>query len=148
MGEFVLVRVGQFRAAEGCAVNAVAAGSAANDDDHIARLYSLLDAIARDCADAAAEDQRIPQISRVKPHRAVDGWDAHAVAIVAYAGGDAPKDRARMNDALGYRVHRPVGVCDTEDVGIGNGLGAEAAAEDVADDTADAGGGAAVRLDG
>ena len=45
-------------------------------------------------------------------------------------------------------VRPVVGIGDAEDVGVGDGLGGQAGAQDVADHAADAGGRAAVGLDG
>ena len=84
----------QFGRAERGAVNAVAAGAAADGHDQVAGLRLLERLVARDQADVAAVDQRVAQVARVEVDRAVDGGNAHPVAVVAHAGDDALASRA------------------------------------------------------
>src|SRR6185503_84435 len=98
MRKLVRMCVGQFRAGEGRAMNPIASRPSAHDDDRIAIARGFADLVARDETDAAAENQRIAEISLVKIDRAVDGGDANAVAVVAHAGDDLLQDASRMND--------------------------------------------------
>jgi hypothetical protein len=82
------------------AVNAIAAGASAHDDDGVAD-GGLVDFVARDQPDAAAENQRIADVAIVEIDRAVDGGDAHAVAVIANAGDDLLQNALGMDDAFG-----------------------------------------------
>ena len=84
--------------------------------------------------------------SFVEVDPAVDGGDAHPVAVVAHARDDLLKDSPRVDDAAGHVFNFRGG--DAEDVGVGDGAGGQAGAHDVADAPADAGGRAAVGLNG
>ncbi len=64
--------------------------------------------VARDQPDVAAVDQRIAQVARVEVDRAVDGGDAHPVAVVAHAGDDALASRGA--DAARPAASRSAGV--------------------------------------
>ena len=90
----------------------------------------------------------LAEIARVEADRAVDGRNAHAVAVIADAGDDALHHLARMQHARRQRFRRRVGRGEAEDVGVADRLGAQAGAERIADDAAEAGVGAAVGLDG
>ena len=114
----------------------------------VAGLRGLAALVARDQADVAAVDQRVAEVALVEEHRAVDGGDAHAVAVVAHAGDHALHHAPRVQHAGRHLVRGQVGRAEAEDVGVGDRLGAQAGADRVADDAADAGGRAAVRLDG
>ena len=84
--------VREFEAGERRAVNAVAAGPAADRDDQVAGLHLLERLVRRDDADRAAEDERVRQIAIVEEDRAVDRGNAHAVAVIAHPGDDALHD--------------------------------------------------------
>ena len=146
MGELVGVGVGEFGGAEGRAVDAVASGAPAQGDDAIAGLCIAGDEVRGHNPDAAAVDERVADVSVVERDRAVNGGDAHAVAVVADTGDDLCEDLARWEASGGDAVR--VWVRDAEDIGGGNGLGGQAGADDVAYAAADAGGGAAVGLEG
>ena len=93
---------------------------------------------------AAAEHQRIGGIAGVVEDRAVDGGDAHLVAIVFDAGHDASRDAARMQHAGGHFRVGHVQRAKAKDVGVGDGPRRDA--DNIADHAADAGVGAAERL--
>ncbi len=131
---------------EGRAVNAIAAGAAAEGDDQIALLHLTLDGPARHDADAAAVDEGVADIAIVEIHASADGGDAHAVAVIAHTRDDLRQDAAGRQTAGGNVLGVRMG--DTEDIGVRDGAGAEAGADDIADAPADAGGRAAVGLDG
>ena len=80
---------GQLKRREGGAVDAVASGAAADGHDEIAGVRLLVAAVNRNQADGAAEDERVGQVALVEADGAVDGGDAHAVAVIAHAGDHA-----------------------------------------------------------
>ena len=101
---------------------------------------------ARDDADGAGVHDRVAEVAVVEAERAVDGRDAHPVAVVAHAGDDALHDAQRDAARPWARPsYRRLPKQNTSVFAIG--LRGEAGAEDVADDAADAGSRAAVRLD-
>ena len=128
-------------------MDAVAAGAPADAQQVVADVRRLVDRALGDQPAGAAEDQRIADIARIEADRAVDGGDAHAVAVIAHAVDHAAHQPARMDGA--GRQGRRIGVefAEAEHVGVENRLGAQAGADDVADDAAEAGVGAAVGLD-
>ena len=69
MREFVGVRVGQFSAGKRRAVNPVAPGAAADQHHRVARLRLLVDLVARNEPNAAAEHQRIAEVSSRRNRR-------------------------------------------------------------------------------
>src|SRR5436305_11953889 len=99
--------VGQCRAGEGRTMNSIAAGSAAHDDDRIARPRGLIDLVARNQAHAAAKHQRVSQVSIIEVDGAVESWDPHPVAIVAHACDDLLEDAFGMDDAAGKGTLNP-----------------------------------------
>ena len=137
----------QFRAAKGGAVNPVAPGATAHRDDQVAdfRLFERL--VDRNQADVAAVNQRVAEVAFVEEDRAVDGRDAHSVAVVADAGDDAFNDAARVKDAVRQLVRVELRRREAENIGVADRFRAEAGAHRVADDAADSGVGAAVRLE-
>ena len=94
-----LALAGQLGRAEGGAVDAVAAGPAADRDDPVAGLDALLRHAARHHADRPAEDQRVGQVARVDGQGAVDGGNPHPVAVVADAGDDPLEHALGMKHA-------------------------------------------------
>ena len=130
------------------AVDAVAPGAAADRHDQVAGPHLLSRLVDRDQADGAAIDERIAEIARIEANRAVDGRNAHAVAVIAHAGDDALHDLPRMQHARRQTFGRRVGRGEAKDVRVANRPGAQAGAERIADHAAEAGVGAAVRLDG
>src|SRR5262249_40965128 len=72
--------------------------------------------------------------------------NAHAVAVVTYAGDDALHHLARMQHAGRQRLRRRVGWGEAEDVRVADRLRAEPGSERVADDAADPRVRAAVRF--
>ena len=103
---------------------------------------------AGDHADGPAKDQGIGQVGRMADQRAVDGRDAHPIAVVADPGDDPLEDSFRVQHAARQRVARGPGRAgDAEDVRIADRLGPEAGAERVADHAAEPGVGPAVRVD-
>ncbi|MCB9844737.1 MAG: hypothetical protein H6811_01945 [Phycisphaeraceae bacterium] len=99
VGELVGVAVGEFGRGEGGPVDAIPAGASAERDNEIAGVGRAVHTIPRHHADAAAEDQRIAHVAIVELDRAVDGGDAHAVAIVAHARNDVGEDATGMEAA-------------------------------------------------
>ncbi len=88
-------------------------------------------------ADRPAEDQRIGQVRRVDSEGAVDGRDAHAVAVVAYARDHPLEHTLRVQDPGGDRARIEVRRGDAEDVGVADWPGAQAGPERIADDAAE-----------
>src|SRR5437867_1320763 len=127
-------------------MNSIAAGASAHDNDGIVRAGRLFDFIARDQADAAAEDEGVSDVAVVEINGAVDGGDAHAVAVIAHAGDYLLEDPPRVDNAFGQGFL--IRIRDAEDVGVGDRFGGQSGAEDVPDDAADAGGASAIRFDG
>ena len=140
---------GQLGRAEGGAVDAVAAGAAADGDDPVAGLDLLGRHAAGQHADRAAEDQRIGQVARVDGEGAVDRGNAHAIAVVAHAGDDPLEDALR--DAArpaGKRVGRSRSGGATQKTSVLQiGLAPRPGAERVADHAAEARVRAAVGVD-
>ena len=101
-----LALAGQLDRAERGAVDAVAAGPAADGDDPVARLDLLRRHPARDHADGPAEDQRVGQVAGIDDQGPVDRGDAHPVAVVADAGDDPLEDALGVEDAGGQAVGR------------------------------------------
>ena len=128
-------------------MDAVASGAAADGDDQIAVARLLVAAIDRDQADRAAVNQRIAQVALIEADGAVDGGNAHAVAVIAHAGDDALHHLERVQHARRQRLRRRVRRREAEHIGVADRLRSQAGAERIADDAAQAGVGAAVRLD-
>ena len=77
-------------AGEGGTMDAVTAGAAADENDAVAGAGGTFAARSRGKSPtSSAEDQRVAKITLVKIDRAIDGGDAHAVAIIAHAGDNA-----------------------------------------------------------
>jgi len=128
-------------------VDAVASGSASDEDDEVSGVGGFEAFVGGDEADISAVDEWVADVSGVEEYRAVECWDAHAVAVVADAGDDAFHDALGMECAGVDFVSGEVGRAEAEDVGVGDWFGAESGSEGVADDAADAGARAAVGFD-
>ena len=139
---------GEFGGTEGGAVDAVAAGASADGHDQVVRLRLLERFIVGQQANVAAVDQRIAEVAGIEIEGAVDGGDAHAVAVVADAGHDAFHHPPGMQHAGRERFGGRIGRGEAEDVGVADGLGAHAGAHRVADHAADARVGPAVGFEG
>ena len=75
---------------------------------------------------------------RIEIDRAVDGRDAHPIAIISHARDDPLHHAPRMEHAAGKRVSRRVrGRGEAKYIGVANRLGAQAGAEQIADHAAD-----------
>ena len=149
-GLVFFVRVGGERCGgEGGTLEAVLAGATTGGDEQMAGLHFLGDVLDRDDAGGAAEHQGIVNEGVVKLDRAIDGGDAHAVAVVAHAAHHATHDAEGVDDVLRFDVFLfDVGRAKAEDVDGGDRLRAFASAEDVADHAAEAGVRTCVGLDG
>ena len=145
MTEFVGVRVGQFGAGEGCAVDAVTTRATTKHHDHVTLARRTTDQCAWHQPNHTAVHQRISHIARIEPHRPVQGWNAHAVAVVAHTLHHLSKDARGLQATLG---HLHVGRRHAEHVGGSDGLGGKAGAHHVSDASTNAGGRAAVGFDG
>ena len=134
---------------ESRAVDAVAAGAAAHDDDAVARFSGpLRGKLFGEDADGAAEDQRIADVTVVKVDRPIDGGDAHAIAIIANASHHALSAAARVNDTVGKLLDGSGRVGKAEDICIGKRTSAQAGPHDITNAAADTRGSAAVGLNG
>ncbi len=92
--------VGEFRRRKRRAVDAVAAGAPAHDDNRVANFRFLLDLVSRDDADAPGEDQRVADVLVVEVDGAVDRRDAHAVPVIAHPGDNLLEDALGVDDAF------------------------------------------------
>jgi len=81
-------------------------------------------------AQAAAEDQRVGRIAGIVEDRAVDGGDAHLVAVVLDSGSHAVSDVSGMQHPGRQFLEGQVGRTEAQHVGIGNRPRADA--DDVA----------------
>jgi hypothetical protein len=99
-----------------------------------------------DEADAAAEDQGVADVAIVEVDGAVDGGDAHAVAVVADAGDDLGQDArgvergrwgGKKGGLRGPGVQWSAWATQKTSV-LAMGLAPEAGADDIADAAADA----------
>ena len=144
VAEFVGVRVGQFGAGECRAVDAITTRAASQHHDHVTLARRTTDERARHQAHHAAVHQRIAHVARIEPHRPVQGWNAHAVAVVAHALHHLPKDARGLQATLG---HLHVGRRNAEHVGGGDGLGGKAGAHHVSNASTNAGGRTTIGLD-
>ena len=115
----------------------------------MAGLHFLGDVLDRDDAGGAAEDEGIVDEGVVELDRAIDGGDAHAVAVIAHAAHHATHDAERMDHVLGLDVFLlDVRRAKAEHIERGDGLRAFACAEDVANHAAEAGVRTGVGFDG
>ncbi len=96
VGELVCVRGCQLSRRERRPVNPVATRPAAHQHDQVTRLGFLEGKLPGDQSHATAKDKRVAEVSRVETDRAVDGRDAHAVAVVAHPRDHALEHRPRM----------------------------------------------------
>ncbi len=142
-----LALAGQLGRAERGAVDAVAAGPASDRDDPVARLDALARHPPRQDADRTAEDQGVGQVAAVDDQGAVDGWDAHPVAVVAHPRDDPAEHPLRVQHARGQVAGREVRGRDAEDVGVADRLGPQPGPHRVADHAPEARVGAAVGVD-
>ncbi len=94
----LLALAGEFGGAEGGAVDTVSAGSTAERDDAVTRLDGLRIGASGQDADGTAEDEGVGQVLGIGDEGAVDGGDAHAIAVVSHARDHAFKDAAGMED--------------------------------------------------
>ncbi len=74
---------------KGRAVDAVAARATADGDNVVARLWLAERLVVRNDPHVAAVDERVAQVAPVEVDRAVDGGNAHPIAVVADACDDA-----------------------------------------------------------
>ena len=144
VAEFVGVRVGQFGAGERRAVNAITTRAASQHHDHVTLARRTTDERARHQAHHAAVHQRIAHVAWIEPHRPVQGWNAHAVAVVAHTLHHLSKDASGLQATLG---HLHVGRCHAEHVDGGDGLRGKAGAHHVSNASTDAGGRTTIGLD-
>src|SRR5437879_3745703 len=114
-------------------MNAVASGAPAYRDDKVARLRLLAAAVYRNQPHRAAEDERVAEITLVEADGAIDGGDAHAVAVVAHSGHDAFQDLNRVQHARRQQLGRRIGRGEAKDVGVANRPSPKAGAERIAD---------------
>ena len=128
--------VRQFGGGERRAMETVAARAPAQRHAQIARLRRRAVNAARRNAHAAAVDQRVGDVVRVIQNRAVDGGDAHLVAVILDARHDAARDTARVERAAGHVRVRHIERTETQHVRVGDGLRGNA--HHVADHAADA----------
>ncbi len=150
--ELVDVGVRQLGGRERRAVDAVPTRPAAQSDDQIARPGITRHPVAGHHPHASAVDEWIADVVVVEPHGAVDGGNAHPVAVVADARDDLGQDAAGVQTTRGkrtIRVRRPgVEMSDAEDIAGRDRARRQAGADDVPDAATDAGCGTAVRLQG
>src|SRR5579883_3133200 len=107
-------------------MNAVAARATAENDDEVARPRLLRMAAVRQHAQAATEDERVVDIAFIIKYRAVDGGNAHLVAIVAHAADDAAGDTPGRKHADRQALSRSLRRAKAENIGAGNGLRGDA----------------------
>ena len=131
----------QLGGGEGGAVDAVATGASAEDNDTVARLWFCWMCTLGKQSDCAAENEGIAEIAAVVDDRPVDGRQAEFIAVVADSGNDSLFNAGGVENAGGEFVRRQVLGAEAEDVGTGNWPGGNG--DDVTDDAADAGIGAA-----
>ncbi len=130
------------------AADAVATGAPADHHDQIARLRcDRIDAFsARQHAQATAEHERVGGVARMVHDRAVDGRDAHLVAVIGHAVHHAVHHALRVQrtgwQPVKIRVQRP----EAQHVRVGDR--ARTDADHVAHHAADARVRAAERLEG
>ena len=101
-------------------MNAVAAGTPAQDDHSIALLRLCRMGTFRQQPDRAAEDQRIPQKAVVVNDRAVDRRQTQLVSIIAdagnhtflYAGGMQNSGRKFLLGKILWTKTKYIGACD------------------------------------
>ena len=127
-------------------MNAIATSTPADRHNPITAQGDALHHGARHDTNHAAIHQGISNVALVKPHRAIDGGNTHAISVVAYPGNylrqNAPRRKAPSWN-IGALKRR-----NAEDIGRRNGLGAEACPHDVTNATANTGSSAAVRFNG
>ncbi len=126
VAEFSGMGVGEFGGTEGGAVDAVAAGAAAEGDDAVAGLGIAFDFVAGHDTDAADIDEGVSDIIIVEPDTSVEGGDAHAVAVVTNPGDDFGEDALGREHAGGewiVTIFPEFRGGDAEDIGGGDGFG-------------------------
>ena len=69
-------------------MDAVASCFSADGDDEVAGLCCARGFVGGHDADAAAVDEGVTDVAVVEVDGAVDGWDAHAVAVISDACDD------------------------------------------------------------
>src|SRR5262245_39686534 len=111
----------------------------------ISWLSSLVRLVARQQADIAAKDQRVAQIAVVKVDRSVNCGNTHPIAVITHASNDALHDAPRMQYTRRQRVGGHVGRGKAEDIGVADGLSAEARSQRVANHSTHARVSAAIR---
>src|SRR5579859_43231 len=71
---------------------------------------------------AAAEDQRIVDITWIIENSAIDGGDAHFIAVIAYPAHYSAGDATRREYALRQIIHRRIQRAKAEYIGTGDGV--------------------------
>ncbi len=130
--------VGQLGRAERGAVDAVAARASADGHDIVVGLRLLERLVTGNQPHGTAIDQRIAEIALVEVDRAVDGGNAHAVAVVAHSGHHALHDAARVQRAGRHVLGRRLGRGKAKHVGVANRPRAKSGAERIANHAAHA----------
>ena len=145
MTEFIRMLVGEFRAGESSAVNAIATSSASDGNDGIAFFSHALHARPRHDADAAAVNQRISHITIIEIDRAVQRGNAHAVSVIAHSRVNLTQHALGIKATL--RHLGDIWIRNAENIRGRDRLRAQSGADDVADTTANTGCRAAIWLD-
>ncbi len=120
----------------GRAVESIAAGASAEQDDSVARPgISGMTAVGQNTR-GTAEDERIGGETGVEEYGPADGGDAHVVAVITDTTHDLPIGTCRVEAAGRHVLLSQVWRSEAEDVGVGDGLGGDG--EHVANDAPDA----------
>jgi hypothetical protein len=125
--------VRQFEAAEGRTVNAVAPRAPADRNDQVTGMHLLECLVLWNQPDGAAEHERVGEVALIEEDRAIDGRNAHAVAVVAHASHDAAHHASRMQHALRQLIRGEIRRREAEDVRVAHRLRGKPGAEHVAD---------------
>ena len=127
-----LAFTGELGRAEGSAMNAVAAGAAADRHDPIARHDLFVRHSTGQHADGPAKHQGIGQVPRVDSQRAVDRGNAHSVSVITNAGDDPLEYAPGMKHTGGHLVWGQIRRRHTEYIGVADRLGPEPRPERIA----------------
>ena len=103
--------------------------------------------IAWQNADIPAIDKWITEVPSIEIHGAIDGWDAHTIAIIADTCNHALHDAARMQTT--WRQCSGIGIrwSKTKDVCVADRFGPKTCAKRIADHTTDTCVGTSIRFD-
>ena len=102
VSKLISVRISEFSARKCRTMNSVATSFSTQHNNSVSRSHQTTNKFTRQNTNNAAIHQRISNIARIKPHTTIDGWNAHAVAVVAHACNNLAQNARGRQTTLGH----------------------------------------------